>query len=157
MARTVHRAAPSRYEEAEESIGFLLWQVSTTWRRTIEAALAAVNLTHPQFVVITAIWYLTRSGRLTTQSEAGRFVHLDPNTMSAIIRGLEARSLISRVRSADDRAKNPSLTAKGSRLVQRALPAVEDADADFFSSLVKADRDAFGGTLRALKRRDNGT
>jgi len=77
--------------------------------------------------------------------------------MSQIIRGLETRSLMSRVRSTDDRAKNPSLTAEGSRLVQRALPVVEDADADFFSPLLKAERNAFAATLRALKRRDNGT
>ncbi len=74
--------------------------------------------------------------------------------MSQIIRGLETRSLMSRVRSTDDRAKNPSLTAEGSRLVQRALPVVEDADADFFSPLLKAERNAFAASRSRRLDRD---
>jgi hypothetical protein len=37
----------SQFEGPEKSPGFLLWQVSTQWRRQIEAALTTVGLTHP--------------------------------------------------------------------------------------------------------------
>lgn len=118
----------------EESPGFLLWRVSTSWRRSIEAILKPLGLTHPQFVVLACTGWLTRSGEKTTQAAIGRQAGLDPNTTSQILKSLQTKGLIDRPRS-DERSKSPSLTSTGKQTLSKALPAVEKADAQFFSPL----------------------
>lgn len=127
----------SVHEGPKQSPGFLLWHISTSWRSSIEAVLTALNLTHPQFVVLATTGWLTQNGELITQAAIGKMAGLDPNTASQIIKGLEQKGMINRVQSSDARAKNVSLTAKGSSTLNQALPAVEKADAQFFSLLRK--------------------
>jgi DNA-binding MarR family transcriptional regulator len=127
----------SVYQGPKESPGFLLWHVSTSWRGCIEAVLKKWGLTHPQFVVLAAIGWLTRNGDLVTQAAIGKMAGLDPNTNSQIMRGLEQKGLIKRDPSSDGRAKDCSLTAKGERILSFALPAVEQADAQFFNTLTE--------------------
>ncbi len=124
----------SAHEKPEQSPGFLLWHVSTAWRSSIEAVLKLLDLTHPQFVVLATLGWLTRNGDRITQAALCTMTGIDPNTTSQILRGLEAKKLIKRVPSLDPRAKNPMLTAKGSELLIKALPAVEEADGQFFSA-----------------------
>ena len=59
----------SQFKGPEESPGFLLWQVSTKWRRQIETTLAALDLTHVQFVLLASIGWLTRDDNRITQVE----------------------------------------------------------------------------------------
>ncbi len=125
----------STHEIPEESPGFLLWRVSTYWRRSIEAVLKPLGLTHPQFVVLACTGWLTRSGEKATQAAIGKQAGLDPNTTSQILRSLQTKGLIDRSRQADERSKSPSLTPKGAQTLSIALPAVEKADAKFFSPL----------------------
>ena len=42
----------TQFEGPEQSPGFLLWKVSTQWRRQIEATCATIGLTHPQLVLL---------------------------------------------------------------------------------------------------------
>jgi MarR family transcriptional regulator, organic hydroperoxide resistance regulator len=123
------------FDVPEQSPGFLLWRVSTSWRSAIEAVLKPLSLTHPQFVVLTTLGWLTRNGERVTQAAIGKLAGLDPNTISQILRGLEIKRLIKRVQSSDVRAKNPLLTTQGSEVLARALPAVESADVQFFKTL----------------------
>ncbi len=125
----------SAYEMPEQSPGFLLWHVSTAWRSAIEAVLKPLDLTHPQFVVLATLGWLTRNGDRVSQAAVGTMAGLDPNTTSQIIRGLEAKNLVKRLAAADVRAKNPLLTSAGSAKLIAALPAVEQADAQFFQQL----------------------
>lgn len=135
----------SVHQTPEESPGFLLWRVSTHWRRAIEEVLRPLKLTHPQFVVLATLGWLTRGGEPVSQADIGRQAGLDPNTTSQILRGLQAKGLILRSQATDERRKCPTLTASGAKKLSQALPAVEVADAKFFakldlkkSSLVKA-------------------
>jgi DNA-binding MarR family transcriptional regulator len=129
----------SVYEGPKQSPGFLLWRISTSWRSSLEAVLKTFGLTHPQFVVLATTGWLTRDGDLITQVAIGKMAGLDPNTNSQIIKGLESKELIKRIQSSDGRAKNVSLTPKGSRILSRALPAVEQEDAKFFNTLTKKE------------------
>lgn len=122
----------SQFQKAEESPGFLLWRVSTSWRRSIESALKPLKLTHPQFVVLATIGYLTKGGRSITQREIGLHAGLDANTTSQILQGLSLKGLIDR-RSIDERSKSSSLTKAGEALLAKALPLVEETDRGFFS------------------------
>lgn len=135
MKKRLDFAKLSSHGTPEESPGFLLWSVSIRWRRVIEKVLQPLELTHPQFVVLATTGWLTRGEDRVTQADIGRLAGLDPNTTSQVLRGLEAKGLIDRSRSSDERSKRPVLTAMGAQRLAKALPAVEQADAKFFSSL----------------------
>lgn len=125
----------SAFHGPEESPGFLLWRASTLWRRALEGILKPFDLTHPQFVILAAVGWLTKEGMKASQAEIGRQAGLDPNTTSQILRSLQAKELIQRTLSKDERSKHPSLTKTGSTLLGNALPAVEKADALFFAAV----------------------
>jgi len=129
----------TKFDSPKQSPGFLLWHVSTSWRRLIENALNQLDLTHPQFVILACLGWLTKDGDRITQKALGAMAGLDPNTVSQIIRGLEKKHLITRKQSTDARAKNPILTKKGSQILKKAIPAVESADAKFFQTITKTE------------------
>lgn len=112
--------------------------------------LKSMGLTHPQFVILAALGWLTRKGDLVTQAAIGKMAGLDPNTVSQIIRGLEQKELITRVKSSDGRAKNPILTIEGSEILKRALPAVETKDAEFFHGLTADEMECMIGVFQKL-------
>jgi DNA-binding MarR family transcriptional regulator len=127
----------SLFQEPTESPGYLLWRVSIKWRSAIEKALKPLNLTHPQFVVLAVLAWLTKDGNKVSQAEVGKIAGLDPNTTSQILRGLEDKKLIKRIQSVDERSKNPVLTATGTKVLAQAMPAVEREDELFFEKLKK--------------------
>lgn len=143
----------SVHELPEQSPGFLLWQVSTLWRRAIESALKTFDLTHPQFVILAVLGWLTRNGDRVNQAAIGKLAALDPNTVSQIIKGLEKRGIIAREAGEDGRVKNPILTMEGSELLKGALPAVEKMDGLFFQSLQQREiKDMLVIFLKLCKR-----
>lgn len=135
MTQTVNFNEISVHLSAEKSPGFLLWRVSTLWRKAIETVLKPLGLTHPQFVILATTGWLTRMGKRASQAEIGRQAALDPNTTSQILRGLQAKGLIERSHNIDERSKYPILTATGAESLAKAMPAVESADAAFFASV----------------------
>jgi DNA-binding MarR family transcriptional regulator len=75
--------------------------------------LAPLGLTHPQYLVMLALW--ERSPR--TVADIGHSLHLEPATLSPLLKRLEAAGLITRARSEDDeRALAVTLTPKGAEL-----------------------------------------
>ncbi len=135
MRKKVDFKEISVHDVPEHSPGFLLWHISTLWRSSIENSLKSIGLTHPQFVILASLGWLTREGERVSQIIVGKMAGLDPNTTSQIIKSLEKKDLIKREPSSDARAKNPFLTSKGHEILSKALPAVERQDAQFFDSL----------------------
>ncbi|GAB4229701.1 MAG: MarR family transcriptional regulator [Chlamydiales bacterium] len=133
----------SVHEGPDRSPGFLLWHVSTSWRSSIEQVLKSFDLTHPQFVILAVLGWLTRKGDRVTQAMIGKMASLDPNTTSQVIRGLEKKGFLKREPSSDGRAKNPILTENGKDVLAKALPAVESADRQFFDLLKEAEMENF--------------
>ncbi|MBI3236770.1 MAG: MarR family transcriptional regulator [Chlamydiales bacterium] len=150
--KTLNFEKISTHNTPESSPGFLLWHISTSWRGSIEAILKPMNLTHPQFVVLTTLGWLTKEGNRTTQAAIGKMANLDPNTTSQVLKGLEQKKWIKREKAADARAKNPLLTATGQKLLVQALPLVEKADSHFFASLKKQEIRQLIGIFRNLYR-----
>lgn len=140
----------SVHKTPKQSPGFLLWHISTSWRSSIESVLKSLGLTHPQFVVLATLGWLTKNGDLVTQVAIGKMAGLDPNTNSQIIKGLEQKELIQRVQSSDGRAKNVSLTPAGSNILNQALPAVEKADSHFFNLLSTKELSLLTQTFQKL-------
>ncbi len=134
MTPSINFNEMSIHSSAEESPGFLLWRVSTLWRKSIEAVLKPIGLTHPQFVVLATTAWLTRNGDKVSQIAIGKQAALDPNTLSQILRGLQTKGLIERSH-VSERSKYPILTSIGVESLTKAMRAVESADAAFFASV----------------------
>lgn len=130
----------SKHKVPMESLGFLLWRISLCWRSKIETSLKKHDLTHPQFVMLASLAWLTKQGDMVSQAEVGKMAGVDPNTTSQILRGLETKQLIKRVRKQDERSKNPMLTSEGAKRLSVAMPkAVENIDEMFFNPLTKKE------------------
>lgn len=131
----------SHFEGPEESPGFLLWQVSTHWRRQVEAALATLGLTHTQFVILASVGWLTRDGTQVTQVELAKHCNTDVTMTSQILRTLERNGYIERKqREGDVRSKLPHVTEKGLKTIEQAIPLVETVDVKFFETLKQDSR-----------------
>ncbi len=139
MSEQINFRHLSAYQEPDDSLGYLLWRVSIKWRSAIESVLKKMELTHPQFVVMATLGWLTKDGVKISQVDIGRMAGLDPNTTSQILRGLEAKEIIKRTRQVDERSKTPVLTTLGADLLKKALPAVEQADLEFFACIKSVD------------------
>lgn len=126
----------SQFEGPEQSPGFLLWQVSTNWRRLIEAALAEIGLTHPQFVLLASLGWLNRNQSEVTQVELARHCRTDINMTSQVLRTLEKKGYVERLlRVGNERSKFPKITENGKKLIEQAIPLVEHVDHHFFEKL----------------------
>jgi DNA-binding MarR family transcriptional regulator len=116
------------------SPGFLLWHVTHAWQRAVAAALAPLELTHVQFVLLACVWWLEEHGSTPNQLQLARQAGTDVKMTSQVVRKLEAKGLIERaVDPADTRARRLRATPAGARLAGRAIGAVEDVDARFFA------------------------
>lgn len=126
----------TQFTGPEDSPGFLLWQVSTEWRRQVENALVPLNITHPQFVILASTGWLTREKYEVSQVELARHCKIDVTMTSQILRALEKKGLIERrQREANEKSKFPHLTKLGMALVKKAIPLVEKVDIQFFERL----------------------
>jgi DNA-binding MarR family transcriptional regulator len=138
----------------EDSPGFLLWHVTLRWQREITRALAPLDLTHVQFVLLATTWWLNSRGEDPNQLSVARQAGTDVKMTSQVLRTLEAKALIRReVDPADTRARKLRVTDHGAALAQRAVAAVETVDAEFFKAC--ADPDALLAMLRPLSIRDD--
>ena len=127
-------AMTSRFTSAGESPGFLLWRISNAWQQRQRAALQPFGLTHVQFVLLASLVWLTQHGATVTQSDLAEQAQTDPMMTSQVVRTLEARGLLTRATSAQDRrARILTPTAAGAALTVAAIKVVEAVDAECFA------------------------
>jgi DNA-binding MarR family transcriptional regulator len=118
----------------EQSLGFLFWQTTNMWQRHATAALAEVDLTHVQFVLLANIAWLERDGELVSQVELARQAKTDVMMTSKVVRTLERKGLIVRAAHRDDpRANALSLTQPGAAVLERAFTIMGQVDREFFA------------------------
>lgn len=123
-----------------QSPGFLLWHATLRWQREVSAALAPLELTHVQFVLLACTWWLNEQGEEPNQLALAQQAGTDVKMTSQVVRALEAKGLIARtVDPADTRARRLRATAAGAALAPRAIAAVEEVDARFFAPVAHAD------------------
>ncbi|WP_433759362.1 MarR family winged helix-turn-helix transcriptional regulator [Nocardia sp. CA-135398] len=148
------RGLRSRFAEADESPGLLLWQVTNRWQAAQRAALAPFDLTHVQFVLLAALTYLAAGrGEPVMQRDLAAHAATDPMMTSQVLRALEQKGLLERRDHPHDRrAKALVPTEDGVALANRAIVEVENCDRDFFAPL-DGDTGAFAGALRRLRDR----
>ena len=123
-------------EKAEESSGFLLWQVTNLWQREIKKALEEFGLTHSQYVLLASIHWLTLHNQEVTQVVLSNHTKIDPMTTSTVLRTLQQKGFLQRKEHlTDTRAKTVGLTKEGVKIIKMAVVAVEKFDKEFFSLL----------------------
>jgi DNA-binding MarR family transcriptional regulator len=127
---------PFQFEKAEDSSGFLLWQVTNLWQREIKKALEKYDLTHAQFVLLASTQWFTLQKKEVTQVLLSSHTKIDPMTTSTVLRTLQKKGLIVRQEhETDTRAKTVSLTPEGKKMVKQAVKTVESFDNSFFGVL----------------------
>jgi DNA-binding MarR family transcriptional regulator len=141
------KAAPFSVEQASESSGFLLWQVTALWQRRIAWALRSLGLTQVQYALLASLLWMSRTQRTITQAMLARHTKLDMMMTSQVLRTLETRGLLERnPHPTDTRAKVLGLTKEGRKLAWQAVPVVEGVDREFFGAL-GAQLDRFNRSL----------
>ena len=101
----------------DRQVCFALAAASRTVIALYRPILAPMGLTHPQYLVMLALW--ERSPR--TVRDIGEALSLEPATLSPLLKRLEAAGLLTRTRKIDDeRSLDVELTAAGRALRAQA-------------------------------------
>lgn len=108
----------------EEQVCFALSVAARTVVAVYRPVLEPLGLTHPQYLVMLAVW----EGEPVSVRDLSRLLHLDPGTLSPLLKRLESCGLLRRGRdTADERALAVTLTAKGRALraeAEKVPPAI---------------------------------
>ena len=125
-------------------------RVYNKWHSMIKKELKKMNLTHPQFVVLASLAYLSQDSNEVTQVMISKLSGIDVMTVSQILNLLEKNDFVKRKEhSRDTRAKAVILNKKGEEALQKAVPLVEQIDEIFFEKL-DTDEEQFKHFLARL-------
>jgi len=121
----------------EGHLGYLLRQASVAARAAMEKVLAELEVTPPQFSVLTMIVaYPGVSG-----ADLARLTFLTPQTINVIVRNLERMGAIAKAADAEHgRILRLTATAKGQVLLKRCRTRVMDVE-DRLAGLVGRDEE----------------
>ncbi|QDO90329.1 MarR family transcriptional regulator [Ornithinimicrobium ciconiae] len=124
MQTTQPRIDPDAALALEEQVCFALSVAARNVVAVYKPILEPLGLTHPQYLVMLAMW----QHEPVSVRELSTLLHLDPATLSPLLKRLEASGLLRRERNAEDeRALAVTLTERGRDLRSEALtvpPAV---------------------------------
>lgn len=139
-----------KFKTPGESPGYLLGQITLLWQRKHKKVLDPLNLTQTQFVLLTALGWLSRENDKVTQVDIANQGNADRMMVSKVLRTLEEKKFIIRQEHpTDTRAKVIHLTNEGAKVLQKALTAVENADIAFFS-VIGNNLSSFNSNMTSL-------
>lgn len=128
----------TQFKLANDSPGFLLWQLSNKWQAKQRTALKQFDLTHVQFVLLATLTYAVGKNNFT-QKQLAAYAQIDTMMTSQVIRKLEQKGLVRRKPSQlDGRAFTLVPTPLGVKVVNQAVKKVEEVDTTFFAA-IRAD------------------
>jgi len=127
-----------------------VFRASTAVRRHLEnRVLAPHRLSWTSFV---ALWVLWVWGEMESRDVAAA-VGVTRSTCTGVVTTLEGRGLVRRTRgTADARMVRVSLTAEGTRLIERLFPEFNQEEAALTSHLSAEQQEDLAGALRSLLR-----
>jgi DNA-binding MarR family transcriptional regulator len=132
----MNRTVKFHFKKAEDSSGYLLWQVTMCWQRKIKKELDKTGITHTQFVLLASLAWLSKTKASVTQVDIAKHSNTDRMMVSKVLRTLLNKKFIERkAHELDTRAKTILLTKQGQIILQKALKQVEEVDSNFFSVL----------------------
>lgn len=131
---------------ARRSLGYLCKRSHLLLVERIEPALVASDLTFTQYVVLIQL----RDGGPLNPSELGAMLCHDSGALTRVLDQLEARALIQRERSREDRRSvQLRLTERGRELIEAVLPGVIERLNVALAGLSRAD---FSVLIRLLTK-----
>jgi DNA-binding MarR family transcriptional regulator len=123
---------PENYQP-EESVGYLMRRILNTVSSEIEREMVPNGLTNAQWIPLFKLYM----GSASTVAELARECQLDAGAMTRLLDRLEAKGLLKRVRSSEDRrVVNLELTDEGRAAAQQipgVLCRVQNAHMEGFS------------------------
>jgi DNA-binding MarR family transcriptional regulator len=123
-------------EDSDASTGLAFIRTFNKWHSSIKRELRKIGITHPQFVVMTVLNFLSQTNEFVTQISIARMADMDVVSVSQILRGLEANGFLTRkMNPKDARANAVRLLPKAQDAITQALPIVEKIDNEFFGVL----------------------
>lgn len=144
-------SSPFKHAKADDSAGFLLWKMTALWQGKLAEKLGAFGITQTQYAILASLKWFEEQEEPTTQTHIAEHARIDKMTLSKAIRKLEEEGLLIREHStSDSRAINVQFTAKGKKLVQKAIVTIEKADDDFFSCLTERQLETFQSLTLSL-------
>lgn len=133
-----------KYEKADDSAGFLLWKITTLWQSKLAEVLGGFGITQTQYAILASLRWFEEKKEPTTQAHLVEHAKIDKMTLSKAVRRLESDDIIVREDSLiDSRAINVRFTAKGRKIVHKAIAAIENADEAFFFSLTEKQLEVY--------------
>jgi DNA-binding MarR family transcriptional regulator len=149
MAATTAQVPARAEPEMTQRVGFLLAQLGRAVTRQYRCALSPIGLKPRE---TQALLRLRDDGAMSQQALGGA-LDIDASNLVALLNDLEAESLISRRRDAEDRRRHVvEVSKRGTKLlceVERAAAEVED---QFFAALDEDERVALQGLLARVAR-----
>lgn len=101
----------------DQSLCFAVYSAGLAFNRLYKPILDPLGLTYPQYLVMMALWEKDGQG----VGELGDLLFLESNTLTPLIKRLEAAGLVKRARDTEDeRQVRVSLTANGRDLLKQA-------------------------------------
>ena len=121
------------------------------WRVAVDRALAPLNLTHAQYVLLSSLFGMERDGRRPSQRELADHAGLEALYVSKLARALDADGLIQRTRDpVDTRSVRLGLTDRGRAVVEPAIAEVRVLLDRLLAPFDEARTKAFVRDLTAL-------
>lgn len=139
MTKTTVPAVGEGKRGEQGHIGYLLRQAHTAHRLRMERALADLEVTLPQFSVLTMlVAYPGASG-----ADLARLSLLTPQTMSVIVTNLERNGAISRSPHAvHGRIQQIEVTEPGRQLLAKCRSRVKAVEEELLAGITQADQQA---------------
>ena len=131
----------------EDSIGYLVKRVRSMLSTAVEREIADSDVTYDQWGVLLAI----QTGRGDTAAGLARGMDCDTGSMTRMLDRLEAKDLIVRTRSTDDRRRvQLELTPNGKRLAERLMAAIVKVLNRHLHGFSVDELESFKGFLRRM-------
>lgn len=125
------------YTNPGQSLGFLLHQSAISWRRSLARELRRIEMTPVQFFILGSTSRLTKQHSVgPTQKAIANHTLIDINVVSQVVRQLEVKGLLVRMRDeTDKRAYRLVLTDTGRAKLRQAIQVVYLVDEVFFANV----------------------
>jgi DNA-binding MarR family transcriptional regulator len=144
-------ASPFKHAEADDSPGFLLWKITALWQQTLAGVLGDFGITQTQYAILASLRWFEERDQPATQQHLAEHAKLEKMTLSKAIRRLEEDGLVKRAQSSSDgRATQVRFAAKGRKITEAAIVAIEEADDKFFATLSAVELARYKALMVAL-------
>ena len=157
-SRPAAKPAPARFYradafQAEESLGYLMRRAVASLSQSIERGLQAHDLTDAQWKPL----FMMYQGRASTVAELARECMCDAGATTRMLDRLEAKGLLVRTRSSEDRrVVNIELTPEGRATASRIPQVLADALNEHLAGFSRDEWQTLKGLLKRVLDNGNG-